>query len=252
MTNKYKKQKERIIKMKKTSLKKLTAILCAAIMLSVTTGCSPDNNNNETSEATSSAAGTEQTDETFYYGDEEAVMTSRALEEGDDYAINKINPKTEGEIFAGGYSLQDYSEQNQGKLYNNGKSKVVIRAYNYNEDLQDMAVWADNACAMILLANMTKACDTVFEDPENVKICGYDGIKYDYDIIQCDFIRDENDPDAEPVKTELYRYKARAYYFYSEDDAYVITFDTMEEDWEEQVQNFEDFVLEFEVTKTES
>lgn len=243
--------------MKKTSLKKLAAIFCAAVMMSLTAGCSQndDDNGENTDAVTSAAEQNGETTTTVYLGDDwdkEAVMTSRALEEGDDYAINKINPKTEGETLAGGYTLQDYSEENQGKLYNNGKSKIVIRAYNYKEDLQDMAVWADNACAMILIANITKACDTVFEDPENVKVCGFDGIKYDYDIIQNDFIADENDPDAEPVKTELYRYKARGYYFYSDQDAYVISFDTMEEDWEEQVKYFEEFVADLEVAKTEN
>lgn len=242
--------------MKKTSLKKLAAIFCAAAMMSFTAGCSQNDDNGENTDAvTSSAEQNDETTTTVYLGDDwdkEAVMTSRALEEGDDYAINKINPKTEGETLAGGYTLQDYSEENQGKLYNNGKSKIVIRAYNYKEDLQDMAVWADNACAMILIANITKACDTVFEDPENVKVCGFDGIKYDYDIIQNDFIADENDPDAESVKTEIYRYKARGYYFYSDQDAYVISFDTMEEDWEEQVKYFEEFVADLEVAKTEN
>lgn len=243
--------------MKKRNLKKFTAAICAAMLLAAAmSGCSGNNGNDDTTDNETSQ--TEQSGEeattTVDLGDDfdqEAVMTSRALEEGDDYAINKINNITQGDILPGGYSLQDYSEENQGKLYNNGKSKIVIRAYNYKEDLQDMAIWADNACAMILIANITKACDTVYEDPENVKVCGFDGIRYDYDIIQNDFIADENDPDAEAVKTEIYRYKARGYYFYSEQDAYVITFDTMEEDWEEQVANFEEFVADLEVTKTE-
>ncbi|MDE5859674.1 MAG: hypothetical protein K2H23_04735 [Oscillospiraceae bacterium] len=244
--------------MKKITLKKITAALCAVLMLAAMAGCSENNNDsnngNNSSDISQTQQGEDSTVTTIDLGDDfdqEAVMTSRALEEGDDYAINKINNITQGDTLPGGYSLQDYSEENQGKLYNNGKSKIVIRAYNYKEDLQDMAIWADNACAMILIANITKACETVFEDPENVKVCGFDGIRYDYDIIQNDFIADENDPDAEPVKTEIYRYKARGYYFYSDQDAYVISFDTMEEDWEEQVKNFEEFVADLEVTKTE-
>ena len=114
-----------------------------------------------------------------------------------------------------------------------------------------MDVWADNACAILKISNITSAQDTVFEDPEDVKVCGFDGIKYDYQIIQYDFIAPEDDPDGEPVKTELYRFNARAYFFYSEQDAYIIMFDTREEDWDTESENFEKFVADLEVTKTE-
>ena len=241
--------------MKKTSLKKLTAILCAAVMLSVTTGCSPDNSNDETTGSSSGVTEPEQSGETTttfdFAGGDDMVLTTRALEEGDDFAINKINPKTEGETLPGGYVLREYTEEEQGKLYNNGKSKVVIRAYNYNEDLQDMAVWADNACAMMRVSNMLYACDTNFEKPENVKVCGFDGIKYDYEVIQYEILENEEDPDGDGIKSELYRMNARVYYFFSDSDAYAVTFDTRQEDWEEQVKNFEEFVADLEVTKVE-
>lgn len=183
--------------------------------------------------------------------EEEIITETRPIADGDDYAINKINNKTMGDTLPGGYTLQDYTEEQQGKLYTNGKSRIIIRAYNYKEDLQAMDVWADNACAIIKIGNITSAQDTVFEDPENVKVCGFDGIKYDYQMIQYDFIAPEDDPDAEPVKTELYRFNARAYFFYSEQDAYIIMFDTREEDWDEQSACFEEFVADLEVTKTE-
>lgn len=218
--------------------KKIFAFVCAAAMMTaVFSGCTKNNGNEES---------TAQTSESDYSTD------TRPIEEGDDYAINKINNKTQGDTLPGGYKLQDYREEQQGKLYSNGKSRIIIRAYNYNEDLQDMAIWADQACAVISVGNsMNFACDTVFQDPENVKVCGFDGIKYDYDIIQNEFVRDENDPNATPEKREIERFKARVYYFYSEQDAYAVMFDTMEADWNEQIALFEEFVADLEVTKTE-
>lgn len=231
-------------------ISRFTAVLCAAVIsAAVFTGCSDDNKPSEVT----SGEGSNTTIDLGNEGDlmQEIITETRPIEEGDDYAINKINNISPEDSLPGGYMLQDYAEQQQGKLYTNGSSRIIIRAYNYKEDLQDMAVWADNACAIMSIANITSAQDTVFQEPENVKVCGFDGIRYDYDIIQNDFIADENDPDAEPVKTEIFRFKARVYYFYSEQDAYVIMFDTMESDWEEQVALFEEFVADLEVTKTE-
>lgn len=234
---------------------RLAAVLCTAIIVaSAFTGCSGSDGNGEVvSETTVSeqqtmintAPAVVDTDET----NQDISTETRPIEEGDDYAINKINNKSE--TLPGGYELADYSEENQGKMYLNGSAQLVIRGYNYNEDMQDMAVWADNACALMSISNITYACDTVFGEPENVTVCGFDGIKYDYEIIQYDFIADENDPEAEAVKTEIYRQKARIYFFYSEQDAYVVYFNTMAEDWEEQLGYFEEFVADLEVTKTE-
>lgn len=236
------------------------AVICAAVMsAALFAGCKPAEagNGEVTSASQTSLQGSENesTTTTIYLGDEEdlyaeIITETRPIAEGDDFAINKINNKSPSDALPGGYVQVGYTEQSQGKLFMGEKSKIVIRAYNYKEDLQSMDIWADNACALIKIGNITSAQDTVFEDPVNVKVCGFDGIKYDYQMIQYDFIPDENDPDAEPVKTELYRFNARAYFFYSEQDAYIIMFDTLEDDWEEQVALFEEFVADLEITKT--
>lgn len=243
---------------------RLTAAFCAAILAaSLFTGCKSDS-----SENTSETSANESVTTTAPVSDSgDAVITNvpvddvtegeiitetRPIAEGDDYAINKINNKTAGETLPGGYVLREYAEEQQGKLYNNEKSKIVIRAYNYIEDLQDMAIWADSACAMIVMSNsFNYGCDTEFGEPENTKVAGFDAIRYDYEIIQNEFIENEENPAAAPEEKELYRFKARVYYFYSEQDAYVIQFDTRKEDWEEQVALFEEFVADLEVTKTE-
>lgn len=235
--------------MKKYS--KFIAALCAAVIaVSALTGCSDSGKNGgDTTDAAliqDTTAATTAPSETQPAETSEFVEGSRALEEGDDYAINKINPKSPEDSLKGGYSMQAYDEENQGKLFNNGKSKIIIRAYNYKEDLQDMATWADSACAIIRLSNVINASsDTEFKDPENVKVCGFDGIRYDYDIISYNFNEDGTKADVKEI------FKARAYYFYSEQDAYVLQFDTAEADWEEQSAAFEEFVADLEITKTE-
>lgn len=247
--------------MKKFRITKITAaafaaMICAALLAGCDNGSGSGEASGTAAEGTTAsqtAEGSEPNvvggDDMFDIGGQQIVTDIRPLEEGDDYAINKINNRSPADALPGGYILGDYSEKNQGKLYANGKSGIIIRAYNYNEDLQAMDIWADNACALMALANITSAQESVFEDPENVKVCGFDGIRYDYQKIQYDFIRDENDPDGEGVKTELYRFSSRAYFFYSEQDAYIIMFDTMEDDWDEQVALFEEFVADLEVTK---
>lgn len=163
-------------------------------------------------------------------------VETRPLEEGDQWAIDLIDPtETDGEL-PGGYVYLEYNLENQGKLYMNEGSRIIIRAFNYNEDLQDMETWADNACAMIRIKNITSACDTIFGEPTKTKVCGYDAIVYDCDIIQYYFPEDN-------TKKEVYdTYKGRNYYFYSDKNAYAIMFDTNDETWDAESANFESFM----------
>ncbi len=220
----------------------------AAAMLS---GCSSEKPD-ETAPASESTSA-EETHAITEIGEgivENMNVETRPIAEGDDYAINKINNRSPEDSLPGGYALQSYTEEQQGKFFANGKSKIIIRAYNYKEDLQELAIWADQACAITKIANITSACDTNYSEPQNVTVLGFDAIKYDYDIVQYEFVPDENDPEKE-VKSPIGTYKGIAYYFYSDQDAYVIMFDTAEEDWEEQSAAFDEFINDLEITKTE-
>lgn len=221
-------------------------LLVLSAMSAMLTGCGGDNGDgvsNTSSESSSTAINAGE-----LTGDISEMNTeTRQLEEGDDYAINKIVNRSAEDALPGGYKLQSYSEENQGKFFANGKAKIIIRAYNYKEDLQDLATWADNACAIQKIANITEACDTNYSEPENTELFGFDGIKYNYELIQYRFIPNENDPEAESVKEEAGRYKGIAYFFYSERDAYAIMFDTSEADWDEQSALFEEFMSDLEI-----
>lgn len=221
------------------------AAVCAAALMA---GCSQSDGNKQ-QETTSDSSASEVTDVTTVPQDAAVLQETTTLAEGDDYAINKISNKTEGEEFPGGYKLVNYSEEKQGKHFANNSSKIIIRAINYSEGFPDLAAWADSTSAEIVLSNITyNAMDTKFGDPENVKVCGFDAVRYDCEMIQYTF---ENDENGEEKKVEVARYMGRNYYFYSEQDAYAIMFDTKKEDWEEQLSKFEEFMADLQITKTE-
>lgn len=232
--------------------KKLTALICAIAAAAMLAGCSnndPGSADNSGASQTEEASG-ENAVTSVITGiplDDEQVTDTRPIAEGDEYAIDKINPRSPDDSLPGGYVLSGYEKENQGKLYNNGKSKIVIRAYNYKEDLQDLAVWADQACAIMKISNITSACDTIYSEPENTTYMGFDAIKYNYDIIQYEFV---SGADGQEEKKERGRYKGIAYYFYSNQDAYAIMFDTAEADLEEQGAAFEEFLADLEITET--
>lgn len=235
---------ERILKMKNQRFKKIiSGILAAVCAAALMAGCSSQDKDNASetiaaSDATSAPA-----------EDEAAVQT---LAEGDDYAINKLSNKTEGEELPGGYKLVDYSEEGQGKYFANGSSKIIIRSGNYAKDFPDLATWAESTSAGIVISNITNnAADTNFGEPVEATVCGFDAICYDFEMIYYDFVDDPNNPGGEQIKSEWRRTLGRNYYFYSEQDVYAIMFDTDKADWDEQLPNFEKFVADLQITKTE-
>ena len=229
----------------------VAALLCAFAMTAALSGCSGNNNDGSVTADSSSAPQTADdiSAATGIAGelDEDKMTETRPIAEGDEYAIDKINPRSPEGSFPGGYVLSGYDQSVQGKFFTNGKSQIVIRAYNYKEDLQDLAIWADQACAITKIANITSACDTNYSEPENITYMGFDTIKYDYEIIQYEFI---SGADGQEEKSERGRYRGIAYYFYSNQDAYAIMFDTAEADWEEQSAAFREFIDDLEITET--
>ncbi|MBQ8786483.1 MAG: hypothetical protein IJZ61_02480 [Oscillospiraceae bacterium] len=227
--------------MKKIRFAVLSVLLAASMLM---TGCSSGSDGNAEAAGDGSSSTQIVIDGNDMPDDSGEEMTTRPLEEGDILAIHKINPKTTGDVFAGGYKLVDEDEASQGKMYMNGGSRVIIRAQNYKEDMQSLEIWADNACLMISFANVTAACDTVFGDPQKTTVCGYDAIMYDYDVLQYEFLDDGS-------KNQTDTFKGRNYYFYSDKDAYVLMFDTNDETYEEQLKCFEEFVADLEIANVE-
>ncbi len=236
-------------------IKLICSLLAISAAMTAFSGCSEESGNAETSQSVSDTANASNAENTSAAEGSmdipELNSETRPIAEGDDYAINKINNKSPEDSLPGDYKLQSFTEEQQGKLFANGKAKIVIRAYNYKEDLQELSVWADNACAIQRIANITSACDTIYSEPENVKVLGFDAIKYNYDVIQYKFSDTETDENGEKLKEKVGTYKGIAYFFYSDQDAYAIMFDTAEADWEEQSKLFDEFMNDLAVTKTE-
>ncbi len=161
--------------------------------------------------------------------------TEVTLKAGDKYAISKFNVKSNGDTLPGGYTLVQISEEQQQAVYSNNNSRIVVLAQNYNNTLQELDIFADSVCAMLRVRNFTSACDTIFQDPVESKVDGFRAIVYDYDILQYEFV-------DETTKNHIDTFKGRNYYFYSDDDAFAIMFDTNDEDWEEQSKCLEEFV----------
>ncbi|MDE5577279.1 MAG: hypothetical protein K2J11_07825 [Oscillospiraceae bacterium] len=238
--------------MKRNNKRKLAALICAFAAAAVLAGCKPADGSDSSAQTSADAAGgsANAAPAVTDIGDglvEEMNTETRPITDGDEYAIDKINPKSPEDSLKGGYKMSGYEKEAQGKLFANGKSKIVIRAYNYKEDLQDLAVWADQACAVMKVANITAACDTLYGEPENITFLGFDTVKYDYEVIQYEFV---SGADGQEEKSERGRYKGIAYYFYSNQDAYAIMFDTAEANWEEQSAAFYDFIADLEITET--
>ncbi|MDE6746177.1 MAG: hypothetical protein K2J72_06010 [Oscillospiraceae bacterium] len=239
--------------MKRKERRRLAAVICAFAAAAMMAGCSPsaeevgENPSQVSADASDTSDGNASVTGNDLLEGTEVITDTRPIAEGDEYAIDKINPKSPEGSLPGGYVLSGYEKENQGKLFNNGKSKIVIRAYNYKEDLQELAVWADQACAITKLANITAACDTNYSEPENITYMGFDTVKYEYEVIQYEFV---SGADGQDEKNERGRYKGIAYYFYSNQDAYAIMFDTAEANWEEQSAAFYDFIADLEITET--
>ncbi|MCH5194742.1 MAG: hypothetical protein J1F11_12335 [Oscillospiraceae bacterium] len=227
--------------MKRIVFKRTAAALAAVLTIALAmTGCK-DKPGSEEEETTSSVSLTEQPVSEYNF-------ESTPIKEGDDLAINKLKNKSPEDALPGGYKLMDFSEAQQAKIYVNGKSQIRIWAYNYKEDLLDMATWADSACANLRLSNiMNYGRDTDFSEPENIKICGFDGIRYDNEMTQYTQFDDE----GRPIEDGAVLFSGRCCYFYSDQDAYAIIFETLKEDWAEQSAKFEEFINDLEVTKTE-
>ena len=243
--------------MKKQKITSLICVCCICAVAAAFSGCSnnepesPDSSSAQTQEAASNSGSDISVSgigDGLINEDNDISTGTRPIAEGDKYAIDKINPRSPEGSFPGDYVLSDYRQESQGKLFANGKSKIVIRAYNYKEDLQDLAIWADQACAIMKISNITSACDTVYSEPENITYMGFDAIKYTYEVIQYEFV---SGADGQEEKQERGRYKGIAYYFYSDQDAYAIMFDTAEENWDEQSAAFEEFIADLEITETE-
>lgn len=229
----------------------LSAILATLTSVAIFSGCTSETTPSGNDTTTSSESASTDTDE------EEPpapVGTARLPENVEDYAIFKYTS-----TIPEGYEAQEESEV--GKLYLNGKAKIVVMATNYKEDFQELSVFAESACANFKVQNMLYQSDTTFSDPVNTTVAGFDAVSYDYEVVAYEFVPDENATTAQTtkegeetttdpgVKTEIGRYKGRFVFFYSDEDVFYVQFESTEGDYAEQSPAFDDYLKTVQITK---
>ena len=74
----------------------------------------------------------------------------------------------------------------------------------YHADEKNATVF--QACAITKIANITSACDTIYSEPENITYLGFDTIKYDYEIIQYEFVSGADGPRPQDPEDPPYNY----------------------------------------------
>lgn len=236
--------------MKKYELKKIIAAavaVCAAV--SMLAACGKNNNTDSSTESSTSAEASSETTaaDADASTDTSETVTLRVLEEGDVFAINKFVVDELPE----GYELAGKSQQDGAQflryIIDGGKAQVSIEAANFRENYHELEQFADTACAAMTMNNMYYHCDTDFSEPEKTAVAGFDAIKYDYTITQNDFETDAEgntikDEDGKEIKTPVFWYKGRAYFFFSDNDVYYVIFETTKDNWDNSIDTFEQFL----------
>ena len=220
----------------------IAAIVVSAAMFSAcgNKNAANDGSNTETS-AAASAASSDSSDTTSV-SEQEAVVTTAPLKEGDVYAINKFNV-----TLPTGLELKYSSEQNQGLAYVNTDKKyeIVVRAINYKEIEKELPVFADSACATYKINNMLYHMDTDYDAPVDTKVGGFDAILYNFKETQNEF-------DEQGNKNPIAYYTCQAYYFYSDKDVYWIIIDSPTDSWDNCKADVDAFISSISINENAS
>lgn len=235
-----------MISRKRKAMKICLAALCAASML-LLTGCG-GNDEEENPVVTSADTTAEQTviaDPLGGEDDDITVYTGKQVENEEDLAIYKIS----FDLPEGYTTTIDNAE---GKQYLSDNGQVVVKAQNFKEEFQDLAVFADQGCAGIKLNNMLFQADTEFSEPINTTVAGFDAIRYDYTITsyQFDFELDENgepvlDENGDRIVTDkrvIGEFVDRIYYFYSDEDVFYIICEASKDKAEAAAAEFDSII----------
>lgn len=222
----------------------IAAAVCAALLL---TGCGGNNSDDDDPVATSAETTASETVIAGPFDGEEdiSVYTGRAVENEEDLAIYKIS----FDLPEGYETLIDNAE---GKQYSSENGQVVVKAQNFKEEFQDLAVFADQGCAGIKLNNMLFQADTEFSEPINTTVAGFDAIRYDYTVTSYifDFETDEEgnpklDENGDRIvksKNVLGEYVDRIYYFYSDEDVFYIICEASKDKAEAAAAEFDSII----------
>jgi hypothetical protein len=218
--------------------KSVAALMAAALVSAVAAGCSGNSKGG---------------DETSAPEEEFSFATARALEPGDKLAIKKMR----GEI-PEGYEVT--LEVDNTIRYYNGYSIIEVAGVNYKEDYPALELYAEDIStryAIMRKANLHEFDN--FSDLTPVKVAGFDGYMYDYDVSVQIFVHvfDENgepvigengyyvvekDENGKDKKQTVATLKGQMYYFCSEKDIFSIYFETALENWDKFYPAFKEYL----------
>ncbi|MDE6591468.1 MAG: hypothetical protein K2K57_00190 [Oscillospiraceae bacterium] len=232
-------------KMYKPAAISAAAVLSLSLLL---TACGDKNNSDNNPDIVTSATTAPQQaviDDPFGTDDSVSVYTGREVENESDLAIFKIS-----------FDLPDGWETTidnaDGKQFLSEKGEVVVKAQNFKEEFQDLAVFADQGCAGIKMNNMLFQADTEFSDPINTTVAGFDAIRYDYTVTAYEFefeldeegaqIINENGERIVKSKNVIGVFSDRVYYFYSDEDVFYIICEASKENAVSAAADFDSII----------
>ncbi|MBP5581770.1 MAG: hypothetical protein J6X85_08325 [Ruminococcus sp.] len=180
------------------------------------------------------------------------IYTGKEVENPEDLAIHKFNCEVPE-----GYQV--VADTDEGKLYRSGRASITIKAQNYKEEFIALPEFADQACASLKVGNMLNQADTVFSAPENTTVAGFDAVKYDYDVTAYIYLYETNadgsqklGDDGNPIITdqkEIYgKFHDRIYFFYSDEDVFIITMESPESEKDNVAGEFDHFLETITIT----
>jgi hypothetical protein len=219
-------------------MKKLLAAVFAVVL--ICTGCAND------SESGSSTADTETTAETS----EMTAGTVKPLEEGDAYAVDKLEftYMPEGWQYFGKF-------ENQMAIVSPGNCQVDINAANYLESFTpNLEEFANSCMASLRINNMLYQTDLLYDEPYHITVGkpAYDGVVYEYTLVHNTFETGTDgsavtDAEGSEIKTEVLRERCKAVFFYSGADVYYMIFSCPADRYDELVPEFDALIADLDV-----
>ena len=181
-----------------------------------------------------------------------SIYTGREVADPADLAIHKFNCE-----LPEGYEVK--IDDDEGKLFVSERSSITVKAQNYKEEFMELSKFADQACANVKIGNMMSQADTVFSEPMETKVAGFDAIRYDYDVTAYIFLYETDadgnqklDDEGKPILTdqkEVYgKFHDRIYFFYSDEDAFIITMESPDSEKDNVAEEFDRFIENVTIT----
>ncbi len=234
---------------------KITAALMSLCM--IFSACSKDDSGNSgeaAGESTVSESQSVTTPDDELSVEDITVYTGKEVENEEDLAIFKFNCTVPE-----GYKTVVDGAEGKNYVSENGSS-IIVKAQNYKEEFQELAVFADSGCASIKINNSFYQADTDFSDPVNTTVAGFDAIRYDYKVTAYiymyevdengEFVFDEEGNAVPTGEKEIYgEYVNRVYYFYSDEDAFYIICESPKAVADEEAKIFDEFISSVSITK---